>query len=171
MRGRPPVTGGPATDCATGVAAGEVLMLRITNNREHSDPREWPDLRCPRPLEVGRSPCSSRTRSSPGPSDIPGCGISVPSHSCDEPEAVHIGLDCLPAEQIRVLGPLPNIRWGTKSYPFQWLISQVRTYHQIAPSTAVRSTEYHLMRAQLGGFYPKLLLRPRFDVAQLGGFV
>ena len=37
LRGRPPVTGGPDTDCGTGVHVDEVLMLRILGDHEHGD--------------------------------------------------------------------------------------------------------------------------------------
>ena len=76
MRGRPPVTGGPVTDCATGVVAGEDLMLRITSNLEHSDTlptlqrSAW--LKCPRPYEVGRKPLLLQNKVLPWSFGYPG---------------------------------------------------------------------------------------------------
>ena len=60
FRDRPPVTGGPDTDYGTGVHVGEDFMLRIPQDREHSDTLPSPlrdDLAVGviDPCEVGRA--------------------------------------------------------------------------------------------------------------------
>ena len=102
------------------------------------------------PARSEESPCSCRTRLPLVHRISWGAGYPFPA-TAEDLESVHTRLEQPRVHQLPQIHQIPTEPQRSSSSSM---------YRRTAPPG--RSSDWHLMRAQLGGFYPNCL-RPRFD--------